>query len=279
MLDRALMTATPKLDDLIALALAAGREILAVRDAGFRAEKKLDGSLVTLADQRAEALIEAELARMAPGVPMLGEEAAAAGRIPELRERFFCVDALDGTRGFVRGGDEFTVNIALVEDGAPTMGVVFAPAGGDLYAGAHGRALAGRFDGRTGAILNGLCPIRALSQPPTQWRIVASDFSGRNERTQAFIHALGGAVSHASSSIKFCRIAEGAAELYPRFGDVSEWDIAAGHAVLTAAGGGAMTLEGRPMAYGGSGESFLVHGFIAYANSAAREAALAAITR
>lgn len=263
-------------DALISLALAAGREILAVRDAGFDTQRKQDGSLVTIADQRAEAIIEQGLAQLAPGLPMLGEEAVADGRIPDLGQRFFCVDPLDGTRGFAKGGDEFTVNIALVENGAPVLGVVFAPATGELYAGEPGRALAARYDARTNAAITPLAPIAPQANPP-QWRIVASDYSGRNEATAKFIAALSGAIAHASSSIKFCRLAEGAADLYPRFGDVSEWDAAAGHAILRAAGGDIMRLDGSPLRYGGSNGDFLIHGFVAYANEAAKNAALSAL--
>ena len=269
----------PSLHDLVALALDAGREILAVRAAGFDARKKLDGSLVTIADQRAEAIIEAGLKRLAPSIPMIGEEAFADGRIPDPGARFFCVDALDGTRGFVKGGDEFTVNIALVEDGAPVMGVVLAPATGELYAGEPDGALTGRFDARSGNVLAALAPITASPHPPAQWRVVASDNSGRNERTGAFIRALSGVITHASSSIKFCRLAEGAADIYPRFGDVSEWDAAAGHAVLSAAGGGIMTLEGAPLRYGARDDKFLIHGFVAFASAAAASAARGALKR
>lgn len=267
----------PALDDLIALALAAGREIMAVRAAGFTEQTKGDGSVVTLADQRAEAVIEAGLARLAPDVPMLGEEASAAGRIPECGARFFCVDPLDGTRGFVKGGDEFTVNIALVETAAPVMGVVYAPATGELYAGEPGRALAGRCAVADAKLLAPPREIHAQSTPPAQWRIVASDFSGRNQATQAFIAKLNGAPAHASSSIKFCRLAEGAADLYPRFGDVSEWDTAAGHAILSAAGGGVMRLDGSPLRYGDAAGEFLIHGFIAFASAAAASAARQAL--
>jgi 3'(2'),5'-bisphosphate nucleotidase len=268
---------TPSLDDLILLSLAAGREIMAVRDAGFEAEKKFDGSPVTIADQRAEALIEQGLQRLAPGVPMIGEEAVAAGRIPDPGTRFFCVDPLDGTRGFVKGGDEFTVNIALVESGAPTLGVVFAPATGELYAGEPGRALAGRYDARTGAAVVAPAPIHTQASAPARWRIVASDHSGRNERTKNFVTALNGETAHASSSIKFCRLAEGAADLYPRFGEVCEWDAAAGHAVLSAAGGGIMKLDGAPLRYGARDDNFLIRGFVAYANAAAASVALKAL--
>lgn len=269
----------PSLDTLIALAIAAGREIMAVRDTGFDTQTKGDGSIVTIADQRAEAIIEAGLAKLAPGVPMLGEESVAAGRIANCSGRFFCVDPLDGTRGFAKGGDEFTVNIALVENATPITGVVFAPASGELYAGEPGHALAGRYDCRTGAAIAPLTPIHAQTDKPSQWRVVASDFSGRNEATAAFINALDGAITHASSSIKFCRLAEGAADLYPRFGDVSEWDAAAGHAILKAAGGDIMRLDGSPLRYGGDNGDFLIHGFIAFASAAAASAARAALKR
>ncbi len=266
----------PDLDDLIALALAAGREIMSVRAEGVSTMEKLDGSIVTLADHRAEAVIEAGLARLSPGVPMIGEEAVAQGRIPECGEAFFCVDPLDGTRGFAKGGDEFTVNIALVERGAPAMGVVFAPASGELYAGEPGCALRAQYDRTTQAIVEAPAMIRCAPASP-QWRIVASDFSGRNERTGAFVKALKGVTTHASSSIKFCRVAEGAADLYPRFGDVSEWDVAAAHAVLLAAGGDIMSLDGKPLHYGFRQGDFIIPGFIAFGSSAAASAARAAL--
>jgi len=267
----------PTLEDLIAIAIAAGREIMAVRDAGFDTQTKGDGSIVTIADQRAEAIIEAGLSKLAPGVPMLGEESVAAGRIANCSGKFFCVDPLDGTRGFAKGGDEFTVNIALVENAAPSFGVVYAPATGELYAGEPGAAFRARCDIATAQPLTPLERIAASAATSAQWRIIASDFSGRNERTGAFIALLGGVTAHASSSIKFCRLAEGAADLYPRFGDVSEWDAAAGHAILSAAGGGIMRLDGAPLQYGNPGDNFLIRGFIAYANETAKTAALDAI--
>lgn len=266
----------PPLDDLIALALAAGREIMAVRAEGFDAQTKGDGSIVTIADQRAEQVIEQGLAALAPGVPMLGEEATAAGRIPECGARFYCVDPLDGTRGFAKGGDEFTVNIALVEDSVPMVGVVYAPATGELYAGEPGRAVLAHYDPQTLAAKEALSPIRTEVGTPARWRVVGSDFSGRNERTQKFTETLHALITHASSSIKFCRVADGTADLYPRFGDVSEWDAAAGHAVLRAAGGNIMGLDGSPVRYGNAKDAFLIRGFIAYANEDAKAAALAA---
>jgi len=266
----------PALDDLIALALAAGWEIMSVRAAGISATEKLDGSIVTLADHRAEAVIEEGLAKLMPGVAMIGEEAVAQGRIPECGDTFFCVDPLDGTRGFAKGGDEFTVNVALIERAAPVMGVVFAPASGELYAGEPGFAVSAKYDPKTHTIARAPTPIHTTQSSP-QWRIVASDFSGRNERTGEFVHALNGVKTHASSSIKFCRVAEGAADLYPRFGDVSEWDVAAAHAILLAAGGDIMSLEGKPLHYGLRKGDFIIPGFIAFGSSAAASAARAAL--
>jgi 3'(2'), 5'-bisphosphate nucleotidase len=274
------MSERPALDDLIALALDAGREIMAVRAAGFEAMQKGDGSPVTIADQRAEATIEAGLARLAPSVPMIGEESVAAGRIPKCGARFFCVDPLDGTRDFVAGGDEFTVNIALVEDGAATMGVVLAPASGELYAGEPGRALKGVCHMGGGAASAALSEIRTAPKPPAGWRILVSRRSGENAATSAFLDAIGPHVlTQISSSIKLCRLAEGAADLYPRFGEINQWDVAAGHAVLSAAGGGVMQLDGAPLRYDARGGSFLLHGFVAFSNAAAASAAMGAITR
>ena len=267
----------PSLDDLIALALAAGREIMAVRDAGFDTQTKIDGSIVTLADQRAEFVIENGLKALAPHIPMIGEEACAEGRIPECGDTFFCVDPLDGTRGFAKGGDEFTVNIALIENAVPTMGVVYAPATGELYAGEPGHAVKTMCEPHTARPMTPLEEIAPPISPPAQWRIVASDFSGRNERTTHFIAALNGVVTHASSSVKFCRLAEGAADLYPRFGEVSEWDAAAGHAILRAAGGDIMRLDGSALRYGDRAGNFLIRGFVAYATSEAKAAALKAL--
>jgi 3'(2'), 5'-bisphosphate nucleotidase len=268
-----------ELEALILLAIKAGKEVLAVRAGGMDARAKADGSLVTLADERAEAVIESGLAALAPGAPVVGEEAASAGRAPEPGRTFFCVDPLDGTRDFVSGGNgEFTVNIALVTRGAPTKGVVLAPATGEVFAGEPGRALKGRWDGVSDALpaLHAIAAARA--RPAQGWRVIASRHSGANDATARFIAALGDTqCANASSSIKFCRLAEGAADLYPRFGDVSEWDIAAGHAVLGAVGGVLMDLHGAPICYGRREQKFLVHGFIACANAEAERAARTAL--
>jgi 3'(2'), 5'-bisphosphate nucleotidase len=272
------MAETLTLDALVALALAAGREIMAVRDAGFTATDKADGSPVTIADQRAEAIIEAGLARLAPGVPMLGEEASSEGRKPVLGSRFFCVDPIDGTKDFIEGETgEFTVNIALIENGAPSMGVVLAPATGALYAAEPGRAFKGTADARKETINEALRPIQ-VARHSGAWRVIASRRHGKGGKLDQFIETLGDHVKlAASSSIKFCRLAEGDADIYPRLGQVSEWDAAAGHAVLNAAGGGVMRLDGEPLTYGNVGVSFLVDGLIAYSGDDAKAAALRAM--
>ena len=273
------MTSRPPLESLVRLAIEAGREIMAVREAGFEAMRKGDGSPVTIADQRAEALIETGLAALSPAIPMLGEEAVEAGRIPAPSARYFCVDALDGTRGFAQGGDEFTVNIGLSEDGVPTIGVILAPVSGALYAGEPGRALRARV-ALDGNVQIALSPIAASAQRGEVWRIVASRTFGRTERAKAFAAALGDCSQQdASSSIKFCRVAEGAADLYPRFGEMSEWDAAAGHAILAAAGGGVMRLDGSPLTYGARDDNFLIRGLIGYANEPSAIAARDALKR
>jgi 3'(2'),5'-bisphosphate nucleotidase len=259
--------------------MAAGREIMAVRAAGFETMTKGDGSIVTIADQRAEAIIERGLAALAPGIPMLGEEAVAAGYIPDVSARYFCVDPLDGTRGFAKGGPEFTVNIGLIEDGAAVMGVVLSPVDGALYAGEPGRALRARVNLHADEPI-AFGPIATSGKQGDAWRVVASRTFGRTQEAQAFAAALGAcSQDDASSSIKFCRVAEGAADLYPRFGDLSEWDAAAAHAVLAAAGGGVMRLDGTPLSYGKRDDNFLIRGLIAYANDAAADAARDALKR
>ncbi len=269
----------PRLDDLVQIALDAGREVMAVCDSGFEAIEKADGSPVTIADQRAEAVIELGLARVAPQIAMIGEEAVSEGRTPDIAEHFWCVDPIDGTRDFVEGKTgEFTVNIGLIEHGVPVMGVVFAPVLGVLYAGEDNRAFKAKADARDARLLEPLAPISA--KRAGAWRVIASRRSGKNSATDKFAELLG---QHErismSSSIKFCLLAEGAADIYPRFGEVSEWDAAAGHAVLAAAGGGVMRHDGAQLKYGNASDKFLVKGLIAYSDPSAREAALAAMAK
>ncbi len=227
---------------LLPAMIEAGRAIMAVRAAGFAVETKADASPVTEADRRAEAILHGALRQLAPGVPVVAEEAVAAGEIPEVGDCFLLVDALDGTKDFVRGGPDFTVNVGLVRRGVPVGGIVHAPASGRLWVGCGDHALAGDAPDR-------LTPIRVRTPPPTLG-IVASR-SHRTPETDAFIARFpGSAVVAAGSSLKFCVLAEGGADLYPRLGPTCQWDTAAGDAILRAAGGRVMTMEGTPLPYG-----------------------------
>jgi 3'-phosphoadenosine 5'-phosphosulfate (PAPS) 3'-phosphatase len=158
------------------------------------------------------------------------------------------------------------VNIAAIEGGTPRMGVVFAPATGELFAGEPDQAFRSAWDAHSGRNIEAPRTIRVGRR--NGWRVTASRRSARG-RTESFVDALGGATeTPSSSSVKFCRIAEGAADLYPRFGDVYEWDAAAGHAILGAAGGGLMRLDGTPVIYGRADRDFLIDGFVAFGDAA-----------
>jgi 3'(2'), 5'-bisphosphate nucleotidase len=234
----------------------AGEAILEIVKRGFDVEAKKDSSPVTEADRAAELIILAALARAAPGVPVIAEEEVAAGRIPTHGDTFFLVDPLDGTREFVRGGDDYTVNIGLIEGRSPKLGVVYAPASGRLHGGCvgHGAWLnegQGRREIRT----------RARSHPMTA---VASK-SHLNQATIDYLEAAVGTCGYVAvgSSLKFCIVAEGEADIYPRASPTSEWDTAAGHAVLLAAGGLVDGPDGKPLSYGKA--AFLNRAFVATA--------------
>lgn len=246
---------------LAAAAIEAGRAIMAVREAGFAVRAKADASPVTEADHRAEAILEAAIMRVAPGVPIVAEEAIAGGHLPAVGDTFFLVDALDGTKDFIGGGSDFTVNVGLVRRGEPVAGVVYAPAAGRLWLATCGKAMAGPDLGR-------LAAIHVRPPDPAQPSIVASR-SHRTGETDAFIARFpGSCVVAAGSSMKFAAIAEGEADLYPRLGPTSQWDTAAGDAVLRAAGGKVLTMAGRPLPYGPApgrvgAEAFLNPWFVA----------------
>jgi 3'(2'),5'-bisphosphate nucleotidase len=265
------------LDEIVAIACDAGREIHAIWKAGFTTDTKQDGSPVTIADQRAEAIILAGLKRVAPDIPVIAEEEVAAGSVPEFGARFFLVDPLDGTKGFSEGkNDGFTVNIGLIEDGAPTLGVIYAPATGGLWAAHADTVWCASCDPATARETGARTPMRVSSRTG-DWRLVGSaTFSG--PKLKAFAAKVGAVETRAeSSSIKFCRLASGEADLYPRFGGLCEWDCAAGHAILSAAGGGLMTIRGEPLVYGRRAANFELDGLIAYGNAHAEAAARNAI--
>jgi 3'(2'), 5'-bisphosphate nucleotidase len=206
---------------------------------------KTDGSPVTAADQAAEDIILAALARLTPEIPVVAEEAMANGHGPQaVGSRFWLVDPLDGTREFLSGNGEFTVNIALIENGRPILGVVVAPALGQSYGG-HEPGTAILADG------TGERPIRVRAIPEEGETVVGSRSHGDPVAMERFLaDRRVSAFRAAGSSLKLCLLAQGEADLYPRFGPTMEWDIAAGHAVLQAAGGQVLTLDGEPFRYG-----------------------------
>ncbi|MBB3979474.1 3'(2'), 5'-bisphosphate nucleotidase [Rhizobium azooxidifex] len=229
-------------------AIDAGREILAIYRAGPTVSMKSDCTPVTEADQRAEAIILAQLSEAFPDVPVVAEEAVSAGNIPEVGgRRFFLVDPLDGTREFINRRDEFTVNIALIEAGVPVAGIVYAPALKVAYWGAEG--LAEKFEVADDFTIVNRRPIGCRSRG-TSLTAVVSRTHGDPE-TDAFLLKTG-ICDHTTvgSSLKFCLLAEGLADVYPRFGRTMEWDTAAGDAVLRAAGGRVTRPDGSPFLYG-----------------------------
>jgi 3'(2'), 5'-bisphosphate nucleotidase len=238
------------MDDLALLALAtslaerAGAEIRRIRDRGFQVHHKADRSVVTEADHAAEAIILAGLHAALPGCVVVAEEASAGGLISMAAPEFWLVDPLDGTREFANGGDDFAVNIGLVRDASPVLGVVGAPATGMIYGGIVGSGAWRQHDGvRT--------PIAVRPVPPEGLTVVASRRHGDQQRLDTLLagHTVARVVN-LGSSLKFCRVAEGAADLYPRFGRTMEWDTLAPQAVLEAAGGCVETLDGAPLRYG-----------------------------
>lgn len=226
----------------------AGEAVLAVYRTDFEVRGKGDASPVTKADERAEALITPALQALLPGVPVVAEEAVANGDRPEVGEAFWLVDPLDGTKEFVSRNGEFTVNVALVLSGRPVLGVVLAPALGRLYAGAEGL---GAWVQEAGGALQQM----GSRQPPAEGLMVlASRSHGDAAALEAFLRGRRvTALKNAGSSLKFCLLAAGEADCYPRLGRTMEWDIAAGHAVLEAAGGCVLTLDGQPLRYGKPG--------------------------
>ena len=231
------------LDLVREIAMRAGDIVMDVYASRFEVRGKQDMSPVTEADERAEALIVPALEALAPGLAIVAEEGVAAGHAPLCGDRFWLVDPLDGTREFCARNGEFTVNIALVEHGAPVLGVVFAPALGRLWSGAVG----------AGAWVEdaaGRRAIRCRALPQAGATLLASRSHGNDAALEAFVAGRQLAeVRLAGSSLKLGWLAEGTADVYPRCGRTMEWDIAAGHAVLAAAGGDVVDPSGHPLRY------------------------------
>lgn len=248
----------------VAIAAAAGAAIVAVRDRPHAVTAKDDGSPLTEADLAAEAVIAAGLARDCPGLPVVSEEDAARAS-PPAGAAFILVDPLDGTREFLGPTGEFTVNIALVQHGRPVAGVVYAPALGRIWQGAHGLgAQAGVLPAGADPAAIAWRPIRARPRPAGGLTAVASR-SHLDPDTEAFLASLPVADRRSiGSSLKFCLVAEGEADVYPRLAPTMEWDTAAGQAVLEAAGGRVTTRQGAPFGYGKAAEGWRNGPFIAW---------------
>lgn len=255
---------------LVEAALAGGSAIMPFYAEPIHARVKADASPVTAADEAAEKAVLAVLTRRRSDVPIVAEEAVSRGDVPDTGERFFLVDPLDGTKEFIAGNGEFTVNVALVENGVPTAGVVYAPAVGRLFLGAANAA-------REGKVQNGRVvawrPIAARTPPPGRVVAVASRSHGSPETEDFLLKAAVTQRVFIGSSLKFCLIAAGEADIYPRLGPTMQWDTAAGHAVLSAAGGRVERFGGGPLFYSrhldGSGEPFLNPWFVAHGASPA----------
>jgi 3'(2'), 5'-bisphosphate nucleotidase len=232
------------LPEIVALADRAGAVILEHYHGDVAVHAKADASPVTAADEAAEAVILARLAELSPEIPVVAEEMVASGHVPDLDDGpFWLVDPLDGTKEFLSRNGEFTVNIALIEGREPVLGVVLAPARARAWWGARGRgAVARDADGRSRAI--------SVRKAPAGGPVAIASRSHRDAETQAFLDQAGVAECiSAGSSLKFCLVAEGKADFYPRFGRTMEWDVAAGHAVLSAAGGRVTMRDGAPFTY------------------------------
>ena len=247
--------------ELTAIVARASAVILTVSpDSGHTL--KPDQSPVTVADEASEAEILKGLARLLPGVPVVSEEMSGRSAPPKLNGSFILVDPLDGTREFIAGRDEYTVNVAIVTGGTPIAGIVSAPKQHKVW-----RGIIGRGAKRLRMLADGADQpqaIRARRWPAAQGVAVVSR-SHLDPATEAFVAKLGPvARDQSGSAIKFCRVAAGAADVYPRFGTTCEWDVAAGHAVVTAAGGVVTDRQGAPLKFGDAAGNFRIPAFIAW---------------
>ncbi len=259
-------SAAALMEPLTGLVVRAGAAILGLDRAAMKIDGKADGSPVTEADLASDRIIAEGLAWLIPEVPALSEECAHLAK-PPYGGSFFLIDPLDGTREFVAGRNEFTVNLALVTNGTPLLGIIGAPALGLIWRGLVGRG-AERLTTGKGSVTE---PIhtRPLPTRGEPW-IVAVSRSHGDIRTEAFIDARPGAIRQKlGSAVKFGRVAEGGADIYPRLAPTSEWDVAAGHAVVTAAGGKVTDAQGADLKFGGGREGFIVPEFIAWGDPTA----------
>ncbi len=229
------------------LSVIAGKVILGYYDNDITVEQKKDKSPVTLADIAAEKVILDGLKKLTPDIPMIAEESVASGKIPSIgNQPFWLIDPLDGTREFISRNGEFTVNIALIEEGRPTLGVVHIPAK-ELSFYTSGLSKAHCRSAEKDEIIE-------VRTPGIDGYVVVASRSHRDPRTDEWLKSINvKSFTAAGSSLKFCLVAMGAADLYPRLGRTMEWDTAAGHAVLASAGGSVRTLDGKDLHYGKPG--------------------------
>jgi 3'(2'), 5'-bisphosphate nucleotidase len=251
-------------------AVAAGPAVMEEYERGCGVRSKADGSPVTTADHRAEEIICSRLARMAHTPPICAEEATAAGQPINASRRFLLVDPLDGTREFLAKNGEFTINIALIEGGAPTAGAVYAPAIGRLWIGGDGAFVCQTRPGAGLPEKGSLRQIRTRLAPEKLVALVSR--SHGDPQSESFLGRLPiGESRPAGSSFKFCLIAEGLGDVYPRFAPTMEWDTAAADAVLRAAGGVVLDPDGRPLAYGKVDRGLRNGPFVAWGDATAAQ--------
>lgn len=243
---------------LVFAAREAGQKILEIRESGFKTRRKPDASLVTDADRAAEDILEAKLQQLVPGIPIIGEEGFCEGRHTNIGDSFFLLDPLDGTKEFVAGRDEFTVNIGLIEGGQPIAGVIHAPVTGELFLSNSNTAW---------SISNDDWVELGIRELERNFPIAVTSRSFCGRRTNDLLDQL--KVSErigVGSSLKFTRLADGRADIYPRHGRIMEWDTAAGHAILNAVGGQVIDFQGQALTYGKMDheDPFAHKGFIAF---------------
>jgi len=255
-------------EGLVPVALDVGMLQLRHREVGVKAEHKADESPVTIADRESEVLILAALGKLAPGVPVIAEESIAAGHMPTIGDAFFLVNPLDGTKGYVRGDKEFTINIALIQNRVPVFGLLYAPALSDFYVTVAPGVTIGATVSPDAATRSldaiGFAPVHSRAPDPNGLAALTSQ-SHLNYATREFLDGFEITERKAvSSSLKFGLIARGLWDLYPRVGPTSEWDTAAGHAVLAGAGGSVTLLDGQPLLYGNAAAKFINPNFVAW---------------
>jgi 3'(2'),5'-bisphosphate nucleotidase len=238
------------IEALCASAIRAGEAILEVARGDLGTTAKQDMSPVTLADAAAEAIILADLARLAPDIAVVAEEAVSAGAVPKPAARFFLVDPLDGTKEFIGGKPDYTVNIALIDAGVPVMGIVYVPARRWLFVGDGAAGMAWRAEVAADGMVTGRRAIRVRA-PGAAGLVAVASASHNTPETDAYLVRCGVAARTSyGSSLKLCMVAAGEADIYPRLGPTMEWDTAAGDAVLRAAGGQVLAPDGQPLLYG-----------------------------